>query len=122
MRVFKNKSFSHFANKEAISDRELCKAVRDAEQKRIHLGGKVIKQRLARAGQGKSGGYRIIMLFQRAKRAFFVYGFAKNNQDNIWRKEKKALQKLAKVLLVLDDNALARAMNEGEITEVICNE
>ena len=41
------------------------------------LGG-VIKQRLAREGQGKSGGFRSIVLFRRGEKAFFVYGFAKS--------------------------------------------
>ena len=54
------------------------------------LGGGVIKQRLARQGQGKSGGFRSIVLFRSGTTAFFVYGFAKNDRDNIDRQELKA--------------------------------
>ena len=45
------------------------------------MGGGVIKQRIARPGQGKSKGYRTIIFFRRGVKAFFVYGFAKNQRD-----------------------------------------
>ena len=124
MRVFKNKWFDRFANKEGITEEELCKAVRDAEEGLVDadLGSGVIKQRLARKGQGKSGGYRSIVLFRRAERAFFVYGFAKSDQDNIRQNELQAFRKLASEMLALDDKALAAAVSNGTITEVIYNE
>jgi len=70
MRVFMTKPFVRFASRERIADEELCEAVRRAERGLIDadLGGGVIKQRLARAGQGKSGGFRSILLFRRARR------------------------------------------------------
>ena len=124
MRVFKTKPFSRFANREGIAEEELCRAIRQAEKGLVDadLGGGVIKQRLAREGQGKSGGYRSIVLFRRAERAFFVYGFAKSDQDNIRQNELQAFRKLASEMLALDDKALAAAVNNGTITEVIYNE
>jgi hypothetical protein len=90
MRVFKTGPFARFAKHEGIADQELCEAVRRAEKGSIDadLGGGVIKQRLARQGQGRSGGWRSIVLFRRGDRAFFVYGFAKSDRDNIrgWRR------------------------------------
>jgi hypothetical protein len=90
MRVFKTGPFARFAKHEGIADQELCEAVRRAEKGSIDadLGGAVIKQRLARQGQGRSGGWRSIVLFRRGDRAFFVYGFAKSDRDNIrgWRR------------------------------------
>ena len=76
---FVTKPFVRFASRERIADEELCEAVRRAERGLIDadLGGGVIKQRLARAGQGKSGGFRSILLFRRGSKAFFVYGFAR---------------------------------------------
>jgi hypothetical protein len=50
---------------------------------RKRLGGDVYKQRLARTGEGKSGGYRIIVLFRSGARTFFVYGFAKSDRENL---------------------------------------
>ena len=124
MRVFKNQRFQRFARKEKIPDQELCSAVRCAEDKLIdaNLGGNVIKQRIARKGHGKSGGYRSIVLFRRAERAFFVFGFAKNKKDNIDKDEEKAFKALAKVILALDNDKLAKVLKAEKFKEVICDE
>ncbi len=123
MRVFKTKPFARFSKQEGITDEELCDAIRRAEKALIDadLGGGVIKQRLARKGQGKSGGYRSIVLFRRGKRAFFAYGFAKKDRDNIKPDEFKAFRKLADAMLALDDESLAAAMKNGTITEIKFN-
>ncbi len=123
MRVFKTKPFARFADNEGIDDDELCDAVRRAEKGLIDadLGGGVIKQRLAREGQGKSGGFRSVVLFRRAEKAFFVYGFAKNDRANIKRDELMAFRKLADQMLGYDDQALAAAMKNGTITEIRCH-
>ena len=77
LRVFKNAWFERFARKENISAEALWDAVDRAEQGQIDadLGGGVIKQRIARAGGGKSKGYRSIVLYRKGDRAFFVFGF-----------------------------------------------
>ena len=82
MRIFKSKWFTKFARKECIADAKLCEAVRNAEQGIIDAdyGDGVIKQRIARPNEGKSGGYRSIVLFRLGDRAFFVYGFAKSTR------------------------------------------
>lgn len=123
MRVFKTKPFTRFADHEGIDDAMLCDAVRRAEDGLIDadLGGGVIKQRIARKGQGKSGGFRSIVLFRRGNRAFFVYGFAKSGRDNIRKDELRAFRRLADEMLGLDDTALQAAMANGTVTEVICD-
>jgi hypothetical protein len=123
MRVFKTKPFARFSKQEGIADDVLCDAIRRAEKGLVDadLGGGVIKQRLPREGQGKSGGYRSIVLFRRGERAVFAYGFAKKDQDNIKSDELKAFRKLADVLLGLDDSVLAAAMKNGTIMEIDCH-
>ncbi len=81
----------------------------------------MIKQRLAREGQGKSGGFRSILLLRRGSKPFFVYGFAKSDRDNIRRDELKAFRKLAGEMLTLDDKALVAAMRNGTIMEIECH-
>ena len=119
MRVFKTKpfAFDRFAKREGIAEEELCRAVRQAEQGLVDadLGGGVIKQRLSRR-------YRSIVLFRRAERAFFAYGFAKSDRDNIRRDELQAFRKLASAMLALDDKALMAAVENRTIAEIICNE
>jgi hypothetical protein len=94
VRIFKNKAFTRFARKAQIGDLMLCEAIDDAERGLIaaDLGGGVIKQRIARRGQGKSGGFRTLIVFRAGARAFFVHGFAKNEKDNIGKDELVALE------------------------------
>ena len=124
MRIFKNKAFSRFARKSRIDDSSLCKAVRDAERGLLDadLGGGVIKQRVARRGGGKSGGFRTLILFRMGILAFFVHGFAKNEQDNIDDDDLVALRKLATTMLAYNDAALASALENKTLIEVICDE
>lgn len=121
MRIFKNKPFARFARKARLTDAILCNVVANAERGLIDadLGGFVVKQRIARSGGGKSGGFRTIILFRAGARAFFVHGFAKNEQDNIRDDELAAFRLLAARLLAYDDRALAKAIAEGVLMEVI---
>ncbi len=123
MHVFKNKSFARFARKSEISDSELCKAIQDAERGLIdaNLGGGVIKQRIARKGSGKSGGFRIMILFKAGKLAIFVHGFAKNDVENIRPDELVALKKLALSMLAYSEDALASVVANGTLMEVKCD-
>jgi len=124
VQTFKTKVFTRFADKTGISDAALCRAVRDAERGLVaaDLGGGVIKQRIARPGQGKSGGFRTLIVFRAGTRAVFVHGFAKNEKDNIEKDELAALKRLAAELLAHDDRTLARVMESGALVEVNCDE
>ena len=124
MRIFRNKAFTRFAKKAGLDDAVLCKAIRDAERGLIaaDLGGGVIKQRIARPGQGKSGGFRTLIILKAGVRAFFVYGFAKNEKDNIGKDDLAALKILASELLAYEDKAIARALESGTLMEVMCDE
>jgi hypothetical protein len=124
VRVFKNKAFARFARKARITDAILCTAVADLSRGIIDadLGGGVLKQRIARRGEGKSGGFRTIILFRIRERAFFVHGFAKNDQANIRDDELAAFKLLAAEMLGYDNEALIRAIGNGTLTEVVCND
>jgi hypothetical protein len=123
MRVFKNKPFARFARKSGISDADLCKAIQDADRGLIgaDLGGGVIKQRLARRGSGKSGGFRAMIFFRARERAIFVHGFAKNDMENIRPDELTALKKLAAEMLAYRREELESAIASGTIMEVKCD-
>ena len=120
MRTFKSKWFQRFATKEGIADAVLCAAVARAEKGQIDadLGGGVIKQRIARPGQGRSKGYRTIVVFRRGTQAFFVYGFAKSQRANIDDDEKEQFKEAAKHLLALTEGQLAALLKRGDFMEV----
>jgi hypothetical protein len=120
MRIFKNAWFRRFARREKISDDALQKAISRANKGMLdaNLGGHVIKQRIARAGQGRSSGYRTIIIFRKEDKAFFVYGFAKNAQDNISKGELKAFKRAAKELLALSDEQIGLLLANKALIEV----
>jgi hypothetical protein len=99
-------------------------AVADAERGLIDadLGGGVIKQRIARRGQGKSGGFRVVILYRRGARAFFVYGFAKSERANISQDELAALKELSTEMLAYTEGEIMRAVASGPLIEVNSNE
>lgn len=120
MRIFKNAWFERFARKQNISDKAIAQAIERAEQGLIDadLGGGVIKQRVARLGQGKSGGFRTVILYRTTERAFFVYGFAKSDRDNIDEDDEVQFRKAAGYVLGLSDEQLAVLIGKGQFSEV----
>lgn len=123
MRVFVTRQFGRFARSERMADDRLCVAIARAESGLIDadLGGGLIKQRVARPGQGRSGGYRTVVAYRRLGRAVFLYGFAKNERDNIGPDDLAALKKLAAVYLGATMAALEAWCGEGELREVMCD-
>ena len=123
MRVFTTKDFARFTRKEKIGDDALCESIRRAERGLIDadLGGGLIKQRVARKGQGRSGGYRTIIAFRTARRAVFLHGFAKSAKDNVSDDELDALKKAAAVVLAMDAATVADALDKGKWMEVMCD-
>jgi hypothetical protein len=118
--IYKSRWFQRFARQERIADEALREAVSRAEMGLVDadLGGDVIKQRIARPGQGKSKGYRTIVLFRRGARAFFVYGFAKSHRANIDDEEKKQFKEAAKDVLALTEKQLSELLQRGDFVEV----
>ena len=123
MRTYTTKSFARFAKRAGMADAALCDAVLRAGRGQVDadLGGDVIKQRIARQGEGRSGGFRAIVLFRWDERAFFVHGFAKNDRENLRRDELGAVRELAKELLGLDEPGLDAMLANGTISEVNCD-
>jgi hypothetical protein len=122
--IYKTKVFDRWANEQGLTDQSLCQAIREMSAGLIDadLGGGLYKKRVARTGKGKSGGFRTLVATNRGDRWFFIFGFAKNERDNINKKEKDALKKLASYYLSLSLEALLKAKQSIELIEVNCNE
>ncbi|WP_058553884.1 type II toxin-antitoxin system RelE/ParE family toxin [Thiohalocapsa sp. ML1] len=120
MRIFKNAWFARYARKHHIPDAALRAAVHRAEQGLIDadLGGGVVKQRVPRSGQGRSGGYRTLILYRQAHRAFFVYGYAKSRRDNITGEEEARFKDLAQHVLALTDDKVEALIRDGDFSEI----
>lgn len=123
MTIYKTRWFARWARKEGLSDKALCQAVEEMSEGlyEANLGGHLLKKRIARPGEGKRGGFRTIVATNLKGRWYFVYGFAKNERDNIEKDEEAALKELAARLLTMLPQALAKALEAGEVTEVNCD-
>lgn len=121
LRIFKTRWFAKFARKEKIRDAALVDAVARAEKGQVDadLGGGVIKQRISRPGQGRSGGYRTILFFRRRERAVFAYGFAKSGRANIDSAEEEQFKLAAGHVLGLTERQIEELVQNGDFVEVI---
>jgi hypothetical protein len=123
-KILKRKDFARWQAAEKLLDAALCKAVEEMESGLIDadLGGHLYKKRVARAGGGKSGGYRTLLSARIGDRYVFLHGFPKSTTGNITQDEKKALQYAGKVFLGLSAAALAKALQTGILQEVHCEQ
>jgi len=122
-RVFKTKLFARWLRKSTLSDDALCEAIVEMNRGLIdgELGGHVFKKRVAMPGRGKRGGARVLVATKLGNRWFFLYGFEKDERENIDDRELKAVQKLAESLLKFEPRQLSIALERGELLE-ICHE
>ena len=120
MRIFKTKRFGRFARKERLTDRRLIESIDRATMGLVDadLGGHLIKQRIARSGEGCSGGYRAVIVFRMRDRAVFVFGFAKSRRENLDMAEEQVFKETAKELLSLTSAQLDELVEQGELEEI----
>ncbi len=120
MRVLGTKEFCRFARKEGITDAALLDAAKRAERGLVDadLGGGLIKQRVPRRGQGRSGGYRTLMAYRMGDRIVFLYGFAKSEMDNVRPDVQVYWQQVAAHLLQMDDREMRSLIATREIMEI----
>lgn len=120
MLIFKTRDFSQWAKKMKVSDSKLVEAIVEMEEGLIdaELGKFLYKKRIAIQNTGKRGGARTLIAYKAQDRAYFIYGFAKNEKENISVKEKEALRRYAYALINMDSKQLHNAIIGGEIREV----
>ena len=119
-RVYKNRWFAKFAIRESISGAALLEAVARADRGLIDadLGGGLIKQRIAREGGGKSGGYRTLVFFRHEERAVFAFGFAKSGKGNLNAVELRTYKQAARIVLALSQAQIDTELREKRLFEV----
>jgi hypothetical protein len=124
VQVYKTKWLARFARRESIADSDLSEAIMRAERGLIDadLGGGIIKQRIARAGHGRSGGFRMVLAYRSGHRAVFLYGFAKSERENVDDDELQTLREIGAAWLAADARKIAKAIKENALQEVSYDE
>ena len=90
----------------------------EANKTDANLGGGVYKIRAARPGEGKSGGYRVIVFFRSGERTFYHYAYSKSARDNINGKELRVFKALARNYFAMTEAQLTEAVRIGEFVEI----
>ncbi|RJF90042.1 type II toxin-antitoxin system RelE/ParE family toxin [Oleomonas cavernae] len=124
MKVYKTRWMARFLRRERLGDGRLREAINQAERGLVDadLGGGLVKLRVARTGKGKSGGYRMLVAYRRGDRAVFLYGFAKNERENIEPHELLTLREIGAVWLAASPESIAQAVKDKALEEVADDE
>ncbi|MCS3728916.1 type II toxin-antitoxin system RelE/ParE family toxin [Bradyrhizobium betae] len=119
MRIFKTKTLARFTRQNRIPDVSLIAAITRATRGLIDadLGGLIIKQRVARPGEGKRGGFRLLIGFG-SERSIFLFGFAKNERENIDDAELTTLREIAASFLTASNAKIEQSLKDGTLIEV----
>jgi hypothetical protein len=120
MRVLNTKAFARWTRREGVSDTALWMAVEEMRAGLVdaNLGAGLVKKRIARPGRGKSGGWRTLLATNLSDRWVFLYGFAKNERDNVDSDELRALKLLAQSYLGMGEATIDRLVEAAELIEV----
>lgn len=118
--ILKTRLFVRWMRKASLQDDALRTAIEEMERGLVDadLGGGVFKKRIALSGRGKRGGARTLIATNRENRWIFVFGFEKNDRENITQAELAFLQGIARDLLECSESALKAAIDKGELQEV----
>jgi hypothetical protein len=110
MFLFVPPSFQRQSSKEGLTDEDLKTAIRKAEKGLVDadLGRRLVKQRIARTGQGAARGFRAVFFYRRGEVAVGLHIFPKSSKSNLSRSELEAYLKLARSLDELNDQQFAK--------------
>lgn len=116
----RDQDLRRFQRREGIADAALVEAVDRADAGLIDadLGGGLIKQRVARSGQGKRGGYRTIIAYRAARRSVFLCGFGKSQRENIDDDELARWRIAGRVMLEGNADWIEAAIADGQLRKV----
>jgi len=120
MRVFKTRAFQRWMNKQPLTNEALRAAITEIDNGLVeaNLGGFLYKKRLALPGRGKRGSVRSLLAVKRADKAFFLYGFEKNQRDNLEVNELKAYRLIAAILAGYTDSELEERLRDRSLIEI----
>jgi len=114
MKRLSTKWFKKWSKKAQLNKQNLLGAINDLEKglSTADLGSHLFKVRVKREHGGKSSGFRKIILFKADDRAVFLFGFGKNEKENIDKNELQYFKKLGEDLLSLNSNQLETAISK----------
>ncbi|MCP4753007.1 MAG: type II toxin-antitoxin system RelE/ParE family toxin [Proteobacteria bacterium] len=108
------KWFKKWSSKVNLSRQDLLDAIGNLESglSAVDLGGNLFKVRIKREHSGKSSGFRTIIVCKSGDKAIYLYGFGKNEKDNLEKSELQYFKKLGSDLLSLSPKEIELAISQ----------
>ena len=120
MKKLTTKWFQKWAKKSKLRDQDLLDTIENLVDglSTANLGGNLFKIRVKRENSGKSSGFRTIIVYKENEKAIFLYGFGKNEQDNISKTELSYFKKLGNDFLALDEKKIKQLIEQKSLFEI----
>ena len=114
------KWFKKWARKSKVNDESLLDTISNLEDglSTVDLGSNLFKVRVKREHGGKSSGFRTIILYKKDEKAIFLYGFGKNEKDNINKTELLYFKKLGNDFLNLNQEEIEQLIDKKSLFEI----
>jgi hypothetical protein len=116
MLKLETKWFNKWSKKNLITDELLLDTIDNISNNigTVNLGSGLYKVRMPKKGKGKRGGFRTFIAYKKAEITIFVYGFSKNEKNNLDNEELKYFKKLSQDLLSINKQEFKRLIELGE--------
>jgi len=124
MKILITKWFLKWLKKVKIENGDLISSAKTLNKNpdfAVSLGAGLYKVRIRRKYHGKSGGYRTLLIFRKEKLALYVYGFSKNEKDNLEQDELKFFKKLSKDILSMNEQEIINQIKSGSFIDLETN-
>jgi len=120
MKRLATKWFMKWSKKVNLSNQDMLNAIVNLEKglSTSELGGNLYKIRVSRFNKGKRSGFRTIVVYKKEYRAIFLYGFGKNEKENISESELRYFKKLGGDLLSIDTVQLKHVIEHGTLYDL----
>jgi len=120
MEKFTTKWFKKWAKKSKLKDKDLLETIENLKDglSTADLGSNLFKVRVKRENSGKSSGFRTIVVYKENKRAIFLYGFGKNEKENITKTELLYFKKLGNDFLALSPNEIKQLIENMSLFNI----
>ncbi|MBK6607497.1 MAG: type II toxin-antitoxin system RelE/ParE family toxin [Leptospiraceae bacterium] len=120
MKKYKSRWFQKWANKNHLSDKALIDSIQDLKENKgtVKLGFNLFKVRVSSRNQGKRGAFRTIVVYVSDVRSIYVFGFSKNELDNISNKELEDFKELARTYTNMNEKEIKILLEQDSIFEL----
>lgn len=117
MKRFTTRWFNKWARKSKLKDQDLLDTLDNVKNRlsTVDLGSNLFKVRVKREHSGKSSGFRAIVVYKENERAIFLYGFGKNEKNNLSKTELLYFKKLGNDFIGLTQEQIEKLIEKNAL-------